>query len=545
MINLLTVLQEKFGLSEFRPHQKSSCEALMEGNDVLLVMPTGAGKSLCYQLPAIAKKQTALVISPLIALMDDQCHKLQEMGHNAQALHSNLSFEELRNNCQFYLQGKLDFLFVSPERMNIPGFVDMLVKKPLSLIVIDEAHCISQWGHDFRPDYRLFLHALNRLRPAPIIAMTASATPKVQADLIAQLQHEHLISEKGLCIHVYGFWRDNIGIHFEYVNADQREDWVLDFLSDPQNQPAICYTQTRKQAVILAAHLNQHIPTLVYHAGLPNAQRKLVQTQFLEGQKQVICATIAFGMGIDHANIRSIIHLGLPNSIESYYQEIGRAGRDGKPSKAYLLFNNEDASLQQFFHDKRFPSSKHILGVLARVQNNLDRIDEWLAEEEEPQFTQTCLEHLRAHGVITKIGATYLIHPTAFIEPYEAIKKERELMRNEIEKMVYKEVCRMQTVANYFGENIDKTCGVCDICNPPQREMNPNDIEIFNQVEAVLTATPNLTLSQLTEKLPKSVTRSILDPFIYKFKNHFSLKRQSFVTKDERTVFFTRISLKD
>src|ERR1700722_7956740 len=239
---LTALLARTFGFASFRANQEAVCRAAVDGRDVLLVMPTGAGKSLCYQLPAIARGGTALVISPLIALMDDQASKLSELGLRAARIHSGLEREVSRQACREYLNGTLDFLFIAPERLRVPGFPEMLAKRKPALIAIDEAHCISQWGHDFRPDYRLLGGYLPSFRPAPALALTATATPLVQKDIATQLG---LTTVKHF---IHGFPRENIGIEIVEALPSNRPALARSILLEAANRPAIVYTPTRKQA---------------------------------------------------------------------------------------------------------------------------------------------------------------------------------------------------------------------------------------------------------------------------------------------------------
>jgi len=260
--DLKSLLHSGFGFASFRPNQEAVCRAAIEGRDVLLVMPTGSGKSLCYQLPGLARGGTTLVISPLIALMEDQVARLKERGFAVERIHSGRPRTDSRRACFDYLSGKLQFLFIAPERLRVPGFPEMLAKRPLSLIAIDEAHCISQWGHDFRPDYRRLGQHLPLFRPAPVMALTATATPIVQNDIAEQLK---LVQPQRF---VHGFRRANIAIEVVETAPSQRAELAGELLGGAERRPAIVYTPTRKQAESLATEFGASFPAAAYHAGL-------------------------------------------------------------------------------------------------------------------------------------------------------------------------------------------------------------------------------------------------------------------------------------
>ena len=467
-LDLQSLLRERFGFDSFRPHQQAVCEAAAAGEDVLLVMPTGAGKSLCYQLPGLARAGTTLVVSPLIALMEDQVTRLQSLGLRAERIHSGRPRPESRQVCADYLAGALDYLFIAPERLGVPGFPELLARRPLGLIAIDEAHCISQWGHDFRPDYRLLGQRLPQLRPAPVVALTATATPIVQRDIAAQLG---LGDRARLFIH--GFRRHNLALEALEVPPKDRPGRALQWLSGEGRLPAIVYAPTRKAAETVADVLASAHRAKAYHAGLPAEVRERVQADFLAGKLDVVVATVAFGMGVDKADIRTVLHLALPGSVESYYQEIGRAGRDGKPSRTVLMHHFSDRKTHDFFLQRDYPEVSvleklfkslkptPVNGVTLRKKSRVAKIG-----------FDKALEKLWVHGGVAGVPDEKLVRGhDEWRAPYAAQRALRTEQLELVARFAEGRQCRMIALVRHFGDSADSAqpCGSCDVCAPEAR----------------------------------------------------------------------------
>ena len=553
--SLTELLHRAFGFASFRVNQEAVCRAAVEGEDLLLVMPTGSGKSLCYQLPAIARGGTALVVSPLIALIEDQCAKLVSLGFSVARIHSGLDRAVSRQACVDYLNGTLQFLFIAPERLRVPGFPEMLAKRKPALIAIDEAHCISQWGHDFRPDYRMVGQYLPALRPAPVLALTATATPSVQRDILTQLG---LDKAKKF---IHGFRRSNLAIEVTEVPMPMRGDLICELLRDPARRPAIVYAPARKTAEAIAVQLAQVCPAAAYHAGLPAEIRENVQQSFQAGKLDCVVATIAFGMGIDKADVRTVIHAALPGSLEGYYQEIGRAGRDGLPSRAILMHSYADIRTHEFFLKRDYPpmdAVQRVYRALTSEPQPLDDIRQNLLTDpknddlDEETFAKA-IEKLFIHGGAQVDYNNFAVRgDNQWSAPYT---KQSGFRRNQLElvqKFVDGHQCRMAALVLHFGDLKDgqTRCGLCDFCNPSDssaqqyREPSQAELTMLHAILDSLRGNSGRSLGRLLKELPGYLNRKDLDTYLS------ALAKAGLITvedaewiKDGETILFRKASL--
>ncbi|MGL4736287.1 MAG: DNA helicase RecQ [Cellulosilyticaceae bacterium] len=349
----LEILSQYFGYSHFRRGQEELIEQLLGGRDVLGIMPTGAGKSVCYQVPAMVFEGVTLVVSPLISLMKDQVDTLSEMGIPAHFINSTQSGTTYRQVIQNAMEGQYKLLYVAPERLESYEFLELCQQMPIAMIAIDEAHCVSQWGHDFRPSYRYITTFLRKLPTRPVIgAFTATATPRVKNDI------QKLLALEEPYVLTTGFDRPNL--YFEVDKPKKRYEWLLNFLRQRADESGICYCTTRKTVDALAEKLEaQGFKVTKYHAGLSESIRSQNQEDFIFDRKPLMIATNAFGMGIDKSNIRFVIHCNMPKDLESYYQEAGRAGRDGLPAQCILLYSAADTVTNKMLIEMGSHSGTH------------------------------------------------------------------------------------------------------------------------------------------------------------------------------------------
>ena len=555
-MDLISLLRSTFGFPAFRENQEAVCRAVTAGRDALLVMPTGAGKSICYQLPAIARGGPALVVSPLIALMDDQAARLAGLGLRVARIHSGLSRDDARQACRAYLDGSLQFLFIAPERLRVPGFPEMLARRTPSLVAVDEAHCISGWGHDFRPDYRTLGDSLPLLRPAPVIALTATATPVVQQDIVAQLR----LVDPALFVH--GFRRDNLALEIVELSKPRRHEFIRRYLDPRQTRPAIVYAPSRKAADELAVELNDRYPAAAYHAGLEPAVRERVQRGFLSGEFSVVVATIAFGMGIDKPDIRTVIHAALPGSVEAYYQEVGRAGRDGQPSRAILLHSYADRRIHESFFERDYPPLED-LACVARLLTDEFQPPELLSAKLRmtPETLGRAVEKLVSQGaaqldlegrVRNQVRAgTRSIDSVNWRSGYQQQMAWRRAQLGHMVTFAETAQCRMSALVRYFGDRPGAPCGRCDFCSPESAAALAFSAPTPQQARDL-----RRILKELLNAGPRSVGRLLTDSGIENDRRAFdvlldglaragliSVSSETFTNSEGRDVTFRKAAL--
>ncbi|MHC4391818.1 MAG: RecQ family ATP-dependent DNA helicase [Planctomycetota bacterium] len=519
--DLETILRERFGHPAFREGQREVCECLLGGEHALVVQPTGSGKSLCYQLPALSLEGVTLVVSPLISLMNDQVESLRSRGVAAAAVHSGMGFREQQRVLEELTEGRLRIVLVAPERFRSSRFLEELTHVHVAMLAVDEAHCVSEWGHDFRPDYRRLAAVREALGNPVTVALTATATERVQDDILEQL---------GLAeahVFVSGFERPNLFLEvlpvrkrFEKIAAIQALCLALG------EGTGICYCQTRKQATRVAQHLGgEAMGVGLYHGGMPDSERGRVQQAFMRGDLAVLVATNAFGMGIDRGDIRFVVHYGLPRSLEAYYQQVGRAGRDGEPARCTLLFSLSDRGVHDFFIDSATPGPELTRAVFDALEPEAGPGPRTIDFDVLAGQVQTAAPRARRPrrslsarlpgasevartGSLAVRGAIRLLADAGIVKhrrgtktlelivpdpPEETVGVDwtavialREADRARLDRMVaFAEagVCRARTLCTYFndraGRDRTSSCGHCDVCG--------------SQLEGLIEPEPSLT----------------------------------------------------
>ena len=513
---LRDALRARFGLEEFRPGQQEASEAVLAGRDLVAVMPTGSGKSLCFQLPALLLDGTTLVVSPLIALMKDQVDGLRARGLPAASLHSLQAGAQRAAIETDFAAGRLRLLYVAPERLAHPGFRAALGRARIARLVVDEAHCISQWGHDFRPDYT----RLGELRTAlgvPAAAFTATATPDVRRDIARQLGMQEPVEI------VTGFERPNLTLSVEPARTRADKIRALDRLLRDPGPPGIVYAATRKNVDLWADHLEERgLHAGRYHGGLPDDERERVQDAFLAGRLDVIAATNAFGMGVDKADLRFVVHADVPGSLESYYQEVGRAGRDGKPSRGALLFSPADVRTQEFFLAGSNPPPEAFRRAWQALGEGADE-DAIEALAGGDAIGGMALQ--TAARVLRREAERRRLHPGSGPPPVDLDgqqeKGRRDRTRLDIMlRYAFGNGCRTRFIYDYFAGSarggVVPHCGTCDVCLGWRRDAGrPLDDREYERVRIALSAVARLQarfgVARIAEVLAGSASKEILD----------------------------------
>jgi ATP-dependent DNA helicase RecQ len=469
--DLTSELKRIFGYPGFRPGQEGLVRAVMDGRDALGILPTGGGKSVCFQLPAFLLPGTVLVVSPLISLMEDQTGRAREAGLRADFLSSATPIEERGGVLERALSGETDLLLVAPERFHVPAFRQVLPRLPVSLLAVDEAHCISHWGHDFRPSYLRIGEARDAL-VAPVMALTATATPKVQREIETSLRlHDpHKV--------VGSFDRPNLGWEVRPGASHGEKIRGLREALAGRRGASIVYASTRRSVeAIRRALASGGIQALAYHAGLTPSRRTEVQTSFLSDPSPVIVATNAFGMGIDRPDVRLVLHYQLSGSLEAYYQEAGRAGRDGEFARCVALHGPKDVRVHAAFLTRTHPPAKTLRKMLIWLRANLRggvpssttpaEVEASLVGRMGGAEVQGALEALSRIGAVDmEEGFIKLMDPRPDLSHLDALREAARVQLEAVSRYAVGGRCRRRIVLEYFGEDgMDRRCGRCDWCS--------------------------------------------------------------------------------
>lgn len=475
------VLREVFGFEDFLDGQESVMEEILSGRDGSVVMPTGGGKSLCYQLPALCREGVTLVVSPLIALMKDQVDALEKKGVAVTLINSTLSWDEQRERLDGMKRGDFSLVYIAPERFKASSFMNALEGVKISMVAVDEAHCLSQWGHDFRPDYMRLGNALEALGRPQCIALTATATAVVREDIRSVLKLREPFER------ISGFERPNLSISVTPVEKVAQKYAKMKKTIEA-HKTGIVYCATRKKVEEVAETIHSWgLNCVAYHGGMSDKERERTQNQFIKKEADIAVATNAFGMGIDRSDVRFVIHFEIPGSVEAYYQEAGRAGRDGEAAVCDLLFNYADTRTQEFFIQGVNPGAQLIRELYQFLLSDADEnyeVFRTLDEIKEATGTKNAmglgngLGHLMRSRMVERFDVpgsrtkgTRLLRPEVIARDLEineeALEEKERRDREKLEKVVqlcYANTCRQQWILEYFGEVDAPLCGSCDVC---------------------------------------------------------------------------------
>src|SRR5262245_5031581 len=511
MDELERALREHFGFEQFRPNQREVIEHALAHRHTLAVLPTGLGKSLCYQLPAQLMSGLTLVISPLIALMQDQVDAMARRGFkNVTYLNSSLSPSDVGRRFGDMERGLYKLVYIAPERCDSLRFQQLVRQTEIALVVIDEAHCISHWGHDFRPHYRTMLARLPELRRATFLALTATATPEVQRDIVAALDLPDVRRV------IADFDRPNL--HFETYRVDGREskdERVIELLSREEGA-AIVYASTRKDAATVHQLLESRgFNAALYHAGLDAAKRSEAQRRFLQGDCRVIAATVAFGLGIDKPDVRRVIHYNVPGSLENYYQEAGRAGRDGDPAVCTLFYSQSDVRIQRFLLEQSCPDPQTMLQIYGLLRDAhplaVAAGDLATASGKQEIAINAALQSLfeQQWARITPDGKYQIDKPEVTHPKIEAysLRERRRRAQERLRKMIAYALdarCRRAQILDYFGQKFSPPCGACDVCASTMSAAT-------SQVAAPMEPAVEFSANSLSDRVARIILRTVAD----------------------------------